>query len=678
MKRQYPDQVGFSRVDNWFQRDLARYGPGTQPFAGGLVQARAYCQNLAQNHYENFSVLTFWVRGAARHHMRAVYAFSRWADNLADEVADPAESRRLLAWWREQISQLNRPESRPSHPVFVALKATALELGLPLEPFHHLIDAFERDKEVLDHPSLEELLDYCKGSANPVGRLVLRIFGAANPRRDQWSDAICSALQLANFWQDIGRDRKIGRIYLPADLRRQFGVTEADLDQTRASENLKALVLHLCRYTRDLFHQGAPLLRDLEGPLAPQVKLFHDGGIAILDAIEKQGGDTLSSRPTVGKVGKLKLMGKTLLALSGWSRLWPGNATNSPRENPAVSLGASHAWCRNVAKTKAGNFYPAFGLLPTGQHRAMCALYAFLRVTDDIADEPEPGQDPLASLEAWKLALKRALVGEPSHPLHPALAWSVRTFGIDPAHLEEAIAGVAMDLHPLRFETIREAEGYCHKVASVVGLCCLAIWGCRNRRAYPAAIATGYALQWTNILRDLREDAGRGRLYLPLEDLRRFGVTEDEISRGEKTQKFRQLMEFEIRRARDYYRQAWRLRRHLPPAGAAMFTALVGIYQGLLEHLALLPDRVLDERVSLSKKTKALIALSAWPWRLNQVPKPGRISPGSGLGGRTLRGMMGSSVGLAEPGALGARKSQPSLSGMPRGGTGTGTFPAGG
>ena len=653
-----------------------------------MGRARSYCQTLAQNHYENFSVLTFWVRGRARHHMRAVYAFSRWADNLADEVVDPAESKQLLAWWRSQIVQLDQPGSKPAHPVFIALQASVLELGLPLQPFHHLLDAFERDKRVLDHPSLDELLDYCCGSANPVGRLVLRIFGQANPRRDAWSDAICSGLQLANFWQDIGRDRKMGRIYLPADLRLRFGVTPADLDQPKASSALKSLVLHLCQYTRALFRQGQPLLGDLRGPLAAQVKLFHDGGLAILDAIEAQGGDTLSYRPTVNKVAKLRLMGKTLVQMSGIRRM-VGNPDRSPglATRDQVSLSASHAWCRMVARTKAGNFYPAFGLLPTGQHRAMCALYAFLRVTDDIADEPPPGQDPTQLLGTWRLALRHALAGSPTRPvdgelthtgLYPALVWSVRTFAIDPGLLEEAIDGVGMDLQPLRFETIQEAEGYCYKVASVVGLCCLAIWGCHNRRAHPAAIATGYALQWTNILRDLREDAARGRIYLPLEDLRRFGVTEDDIARGDKTPQFRKLMDFEIRRARDYYRQAWRLRRHLPPAGAAMFTALVGIYQGLLEHLALMPDRVLDERLSLSKKTKAFIALSAWPWRLNQVPKPGRISPGSNGGGGTLRGMIGNSAGLLGPDSLGARKSHSPVSGNPLGGTGTGTFPAGG
>ena len=671
--------AGGKGAECWFQRDLARFGPNSPAFEGGLARARAYCQDLAQHHYENFSVLTFWVRGQARHHMRAIYAFSRWADNLADEVMDAGESKRLLVWWRGQIGELNQPGSRPRHPVFVALKASVFALGLPLEPFHHLIDAFDRDKVVHDHPSLDELLDYCEGSANPVGRLVLRVFGAANPQRDKWSDSICSALQLANFWQDIGKDRKIGRIYLPADLRARFGVTEADLDLPQATEKTKKLVLHLCQKTRDLFCQGEPLLADLKGPLAAQVRLFHDGGIAILDAIEAQGGDTLARRPTVGKFGKMKLLGRTLGRVAGLANWFsPKKQTLVSRKQDEFSLSGSHAWCRHVAKTKAGNFYPAFGLLPTGQHRAMCALYAFLRVTDDIADEPAEGEDPIHSLAAWTNGLRRALEGEPSHPLHPALVWSVRTFGIDPAHLEEAIEGVAMDLQPLRFETAQEAELYCHKVASVVGLCCLAIWGCRSERARPAAIATGHALQWTNILRDLREDSGRGRLYLPLEDLRRFGVTEVEIARGDKTPQFFQLLDFEVARARGYYKQAWRLRRHLPPAGAAMFTALVGIYQGLLEHLALMSDRVLEERLSLSKKTKALIALSAWPLRLNQVPKPGRISPGNSGGGVTLRGMIGKSVGLGEAGDRGARKSQPSFSGKPRGGGSTGTLPAGG
>ncbi len=660
--------------DSWFQQDLRRYGPQSSPWGGDLAAARSYCQRLAQSHYENFSVLTFWVRGRARYHMHSVYAFSRWADNLADEVADTAESTRLLAWWRTQLNALAEPGHCPSHPVFVALRATVEEMSLPLEPFHHLIDAFERDKVMMDHPSLDELLEYCRGSANPVGRLVLRIFGAANLVRDGWSDAICTALQLANFWQDIGRDRALGRIYLPADLRQQFGVTAPDLDAPVATAALKKLVLHLVAVTRGFFHAGQPLLDDLTGPLAAQIRLFYQGGNAILDAIERQGGDTLVSRPTVGRIGKLRLMAGTVgrMASLVMPKLWgqPGSSRGS-----GGRLQASQHWCREVARTKAGNFYPAFSLLPSRQHQAMCALYAFLRVTDDLADEPAPGEDPVENLAMWRLALRHALAGEHSHPVHPALMAAIRAFAIDPAHLEEAIDGVAMDLEPLRFETREQAEIYCHKVASVVGLCCLAIWGCRRERARPAAIAAGYALQWTNILRDLREDAARGRLYLPLEDLRRFGVSEESIARGEDGPAFRALMEFEVRRARGYYRMAWRLRRHLPAPGAAMFTALVGIYQGLLEHLALVPGRVLIERLSLTRRTKAWIALRAWPLRLNQVPKPGRISPGSRGGGTTLRGMMGSDGVVS---GRGIRNSQGSLAGKPLGGTSTGTLPGGG
>ncbi len=291
------------------------------------------------------------------------------------------------------------------------------------------------------------------------------------------------------------------------------------------------------------------------------------------------------------------------------SSLIPGEATEIP------DLAGSYAYCEALARREAGNFYHAFRLLPRPERRAMCALYAYMRVTDDLSDDPGPVDEKRASLGAWRTQLERALGGEPSHALHPALADTVRTYGIPAVYLHDVLDGVSMDLDRARYGTFTELYGYCYRVASAVGLACIHIWGFDGEEAKGPAEAAGIALQLTNILRDLGEDAGRGRIYLPLEDLARFGYPEEALGRGERNEAFRALMRFEVDRARGYYEAARSLEPRLRPPGRAVFRVMTRTYRGLLEEIERRDYDVFSQRVRLGRWHKAWLAVQALPVR---------------------------------------------------------------
>lgn len=271
-------------------------------------------------------------------------------------------------------------------------------------------------------------------------------------------------------------------------------------------------------------------------------------------------------------------------------------------------LDASYAWCRQLTRRTASNFYYSFLVLPRRKRRAMCALYAFLRRTDDLGDNALPRELRQSALAQWRLSLGRGLEGQFDAPLFPALADTVRRYRLDPAHLHDVIDGVEMDLDRCRYETFDELREYCYKVASAVGLCCVRIWGCTSEAAREPACNCGIAFQLTNILRDLKEDAERGRVYLPQEDLRRFGYTVEQLRRGEVNDAFRELMRFEIARAEEFYRAAAELPRWLDADGRAAFGAMTAIYRGLLEEIKRLDGDVFRRRVRLSAWRKLRIA----------------------------------------------------------------------
>jgi phytoene synthase len=283
------------------------------------------------------------------------------------------------------------------------------------------------------------------------------------------------------------------------------------------------------------------------------------------------------------------------------------------------ALAASYVYCERLARREAANFYPAFRVLPAPQRRAMCALYAFLRVSDDLADGPGTVSEKQARLASWRNDFERALAGESRHPLHAAFHHAVRVHGIPCSALHAVLDGVAMDLEQASYATFAELYRYCYRVASAVGLACLPIWGCTDRQAEGYAESAGIAFQLTNILRDLREDAARGRVYLPQEDLERFGYRVEQLHRGERDERFRALMRFQVERARQYYDAARPLAALLPPPGRAVFQVMNRTYRGLLNAIEARDYDVFSSRVRLSRWHKLRLVVQAVPTRLGWV-----------------------------------------------------------
>ena len=277
------------------------------------------------------------------------------------------------------------------------------------------------------------------------------------------------------------------------------------------------------------------------------------------------------------------------------------------------TLADSYAYCERLTRREAGNFYPAFRLLPRPQRLAMCALYAFMRVADDLSDAPGPVADKRGPLADWREQLDRALAGRPTHRLHPALAHAVRAYGVPPTYLHDVLDGVGMDLDTARYETFEDLYKYCYRVASAVGLACIHVWGFDGEGAKAHAEAAGVAFQLTNILRDLAEDAARDRVYLPREDLARFGYDEERLRRGERDESFRALMCFEADRARAYYEASRPLEGLLRRPGRAVFRLMARTYRGLLEEIEARDYDVFGGRVRLGRWRKLWFALQALP-----------------------------------------------------------------
>lgn len=291
--------------------DLRQYGPDSSATVD-LPTAQAYCARLTAEHYENFSVVTWLTPRHLRPALEAVYAFCRWSDDLGDEVGDQFLATELLRWWRGELERLFL-EGEARHPVFVALQPIVHEYALPIDPFAALITAFEQDQIVLEYDTYDQLLDYCTRSANPVGRLVLHLARAHTAENAALSDATCTALQLANFWQDVARDFEIGRIYLPREDRQRFGVSPRDLADRRCTPEFRKLLEFEVTRARELFERGRPLVMLVPAEIALDIDLFTRGGLAILNRIVQQNYDVLSQRPALTRTDKLRLLGRALV-----------------------------------------------------------------------------------------------------------------------------------------------------------------------------------------------------------------------------------------------------------------------------------------------------------------------------------------------------------------------------
>lgn len=305
--------------------------------APSLEQARAYCRRLAQSHYENFSVATWFLPRRLNQHFYNVYSYCRISDDLGDEVGDPQRSLALLDEWESELNatylslvypaqsgiQSNVEELRrepghhertgPRHPVFVALRETIRECSIPRQPFADLLTAFRQDQRVKRYDTLADVLEYCHYSANPVGRLVLHVCGYSDDERQQLSDYTCTALQLANFWQDVAVDYGKGRVYLPLEDLRCFGVEEQVIASGRATPQFVELMKFEVARAREWFERGLPLASKVDSELAIDIELFTRGGQEVLNAIERQGYDVLHRRPAISKFRKLLLVCRAAL-----------------------------------------------------------------------------------------------------------------------------------------------------------------------------------------------------------------------------------------------------------------------------------------------------------------------------------------------------------------------------
>jgi squalene synthase HpnC len=290
---------------NAVRRDLERFGPD-QHQAVSLADARRYCANLTKRHYENFSVASLLVPRSMRQDIANVYAFCRWADDLADESGSSDRAMELLAWWQDSLHDCYQGRTR--HPVFVALRETIQQFQIPQHLFHDLVEAFRSDQFKNRYETDQEVLAYCRGSANPVGRIMLYLAGTPNQEQLALSDSVCSGLQIANFCQDVRRDAALNRIYLPRAHWGRFGLDESSILSGSNPSGLRHALIHWTGYAKELLASGLPLVRSVPLWLARDVQLFVRGGLAILKRIEQHNYDVWSSSIAVSKLTKLGLL----------------------------------------------------------------------------------------------------------------------------------------------------------------------------------------------------------------------------------------------------------------------------------------------------------------------------------------------------------------------------------
>jgi len=595
--------------------------------------AQKYTKWLATHHYENFNVVSWLLPKELHQHFYNVYAYCRWADDLGDEISSKDRALELLAWWEQELDACY--EGRPSHPVFVALRETVIAKDVPKQPFADLLKAFRQDQVVKRYPGWDAVLDYCVYSANPVGRLVLYLCGYRDEARQRLSDATCTALQLANFWQDVSRDLEKGRIYIPLDRAAAHGLSEQDIVEKKFDQRYVSLMKELIEYTRGLFEKGMPLSKMVKGKLSVDLAMFSRGGVAVLNAIEEMGYDTLHRRPAVSKAKQVRLLGRALVTQVFARAPTPideasrsgGTAENAP---PALlNVAASYEECHRLAREAHSNFYPAFFLLPKPKRDGIVALYAFMRFIDDVSDEGADLASKQRGLAKWRAALDQAITGQEqmvdgsaamvspfvslkgAAEILPALVDTIERYKMPPRYLHDLISGAEMDLTIRSYPSFERLKEYCYRVAGTVGLTCTHIFGFSDSRALEFAEKLGLAFQLTNIIRDVHEDYGLGRAYLPDEDLTHFGVSKEDLGRNEATLGMRELLRFEADRAWKFYEEGAELLGLIEEDSRGTLWLLVQTYSGLLARIESVDFAVFGERVRLSKAEKLRLIAKA-------------------------------------------------------------------
>jgi squalene synthase HpnC len=592
--------------------------------------AQEYTHWLATHHYENFSVASWLLPKQLHQHFYNLYAYCRWADDLGDEIPERKRALELLDWWERELDACY--EGKPSHPVFVALRETVVAKDVPKQPFADLLKAFRQDQVVKRYPTWDSVIDYCVYSANPVGRLVLYLCGHRDEQRQRLSDATCTALQLANFWQDVSRDLEKGRIYIPLDRAAARGLTEKDIVGKKFDERYVELMKDLIAQTRKLFDQGMPLAKMVDGKLSVDLEMFSRGGIAVLDAIEAMGYDTLNARPAISKGKQIRLLGRAVVAhaISGAVSANGKRSKVAEIGPPATrDVAASYEECHRIAREAHSNFYPAFFLLPKAKRDAIVALYAFMRLIDDVSDESADLAAKQLGLAKWRAALDEAITGKsqvfdgnavmspPADSLYdanevlPALVDTIQRYKMPSRYLHDLISGAEMDLTIQSYPTFDRLREYCYRVAGTVGLTCTHIFGFHDFRALDLAEKLGLAFQLTNIIRDVHEDYGLGRVYLPDEDLERYKVAKEDFGHSEGTLGVRELLRFEAERAWQLYEEGSRLFGMIDEDSRATLWLLVHTYSSLLARIESVDFAVFGPRVRLSKTEKLKLIAKA-------------------------------------------------------------------
>lgn len=622
-----------------------------------MQQAQHYTRWLATHHYENFGVVSWLLPRHLHQHFYNVYSYCRWSDDLGDEVPNRLRALQLLDAWESELRLIYHPGGAPSHPVLIALRETVRAKNIPIQPFTDLLRAFRQDQTVQRYATWESVLDYCVYSANPVGRLVLYLCGYRDGERQRLSDYTCTALQLANFWQDVSRDLEKGRIYIPLNALATHNLTETDIIERRFDERYVALMKELIARTCGLFLGGLPLVEMVDGALRTDIELFSRGGLAVLDAIESAGYNTLEHRPALTKATKLRLLAKALgsrvfartkaqdttVSLSSATSTVaspPVLAANSaaPTElADARSIAASYAECNRIARAARSSFYLAFFGLPKQKRNALCALYAFMRLVDNVSDDPGDLDSKRRGLARWRAFLDDTVSGNTQgHAILPALSDTIARFEIPTRYFHDLILGAEMDLTVGSYATFDRLSEYCYRVAGTVGLTCLHVFGFRDPRAPDLAERLGLAFQLTNILRDVRSDFEMGRVYLPQEDLDRFGVAPAEL-RGPLTPRMERLLTVEAARAWQFYEEGAPLVDKVDADSRATLWALIRTYSSLLARIEERGFDVFSARISLPNTEKLQNLLTAgmtgW-WKRDALAKrfgDRRRSGGTGL-----------------------------------------------
>ena len=565
---------------------------------------------LAQAGSENFPVAARFLPTQLRSDLMAIYGYARFVDDIGDDNAlEPAGKLELLNLVDADVTRLFAGD-QPQLPAVEAFVGARDAGWLPEEPLRRLIEANRLDQRASCYQTFDDLRAYCTLSADPVGRLVLAAIGIATPERVALSDQVCTALQLAEHWQDVAEDRARGRVYLPQEDLRRFGVSDADLLAEHAGPALRELLAFEVARAMELLNAGAPLVRLVPGRPRLAIAGFVAGGRAALQAIADAEFDVLAGPP---KASKPRVLRSAVRVLASRAK-----AAEPPTESggPATAavepnVAAAYAECDRIMVGAAKNFSYGIKLLAPEKRGALAAVYAFARRIDDIGDGDLPDDEKLRQLEEARHDIKA--IGEPtSDPVLVALGDAAGRLPIPIPAFLELVDGCELDVRGETYPSFPDLVHYCRCVAGSIGRLSTGVFEPFDPiAAGPLADALGVALQLTNILRDVREDLNNGRVYLPQDELDAAGVTLRLDLNGniaDSDGRVAALIREQTTRAEKWYADGLQLLPLLDARSAACCAAMSGIYHRLLKRIADEPDVVLRQRISLPKWEKAYLA----------------------------------------------------------------------